>query len=240
MVSLPTALFAASLFASVFSQNLPSVNKTATVIPRAWIVQLDKGADISTSSLTNRGIDAHAAFHKRAKHIDYTIRTEFKDPSLFYGLSIKTSQNYTADEVKQLVLDIPDVLAIWPVEKISLPPLPGSSSHAKWNGSEADSQAKALGLALSHGSSDPVKPKKITGKLETSSTLEMAQVDKLHAMGIKGKGVKLASLILESTTDILHRAAALVQVIRLLEDTLSLEISRILMKRDFQMESLIR
>jgi hypothetical protein len=204
MLSVSVALLAASLFVSAFSQSLPSVNKTATVIHRAWIVQLNTGAEISTSSWVNRGVDAHAMFHKRAEHIDYTIRTEFKDPSLFYGLSIKTSQNYTSDEVQRLILDVPDVLVIWPIEKISLPPLPVSFSSAKWNASEAKSQTTALGLKQSHESSGPTKPMKITGNLEVSSTLEMTQVDKLHALGIKGKGVKVG--IIDTGVEYRHPA----------------------------------
>jgi subtilisin family serine protease len=170
-----------------------SVNVTHTVVPNAYIVQLKN--DSSTTSLSGRSLDDHAMFHKRAEDINYDVRTEFKSPDLFYGLSITVKEDLTPEEVKAKVLEIPDVEAIWPVYIITAPEPYGvkvnaSAKTAKTSRASAESPGDASSLLH------------ITGNLNVQSTHEMTEVDRVHALGIKGKGVQIA--ILDTGVDYRH------------------------------------
>lgn len=170
-------------------------NETHTVIPNSYIIQLKH--DAPTSSLSSRGLDV---FHKKARDIDidYDVRTEFKSKDLFYGLSITVKGNLTAEEVEAKVLDIPSVQAIWPnyLIKALTPqsPFNATAPIAKSSKIKRDAPADGPGYAstLSH----------ITGDVDILSTLKMSQVDKVHALGIKGKGVKIG--IVDSGVDYRH------------------------------------
>lgn len=170
-----------------------SVNVTQTVVPNAYIVQLKN--DSSTNSLSGRSLDHHAMFHKRAEDINYDVRTEFKSPDLFYGLSITVKEDLTPEEVKAKVLEIPDVKAIWPVYLVKAPEPYGVKFNASAN------TAKTSG-ATAEGPGDASSLLHITGNLDIQSTHEMTEVDRVHELGIKGKGVQIA--ILDTGVDYRH------------------------------------
>jgi subtilisin family serine protease len=139
-------------------------------------------------------------FHKRAEDIDYDIRTEFKSPDLFYGLSITVKDNLTAIEVKAKILNIPDVEAIWPVSLITMlsPQNPFGAKHNFSSKAAIASRAVADDVPGTNASNLPY----ITGDVDIQSTHEMTQVDKVHALGIKGKGVKIG--IIDTGVDYRH------------------------------------
>src|SRR4051812_6747430 len=66
-------------------------------VPNAYIVQLNNESHISASELPTRSL---ANFHKRAEDIDYTVRKEFDNPSLFFGLSITLKDNVPKDQAE--------------------------------------------------------------------------------------------------------------------------------------------
>src|SRR3954453_4674758 len=98
-----------TLFLTVAAVSSPKPK--LQVVPNAYILKLNNESHISASTLPTRSI---LAFHKRAEDIDYSVRKEFPDPSLFSGLSITPNENVPADKAEDLLLSIPDVVAIWP------------------------------------------------------------------------------------------------------------------------------
>ncbi|KAH8879144.1 subtilisin-like protein, partial [Thozetella sp. PMI_491] len=107
---------------------------------------------------------------------DYTIRHEFNDPNYFFGLSINIygETNVTA-EVK--LMAIPNVVSVFPIWKL----------HRPGSGLSNTSTTKA---PVSERSADVL------------SHLKLCDIDRLHDLGIKGKGMKIA--IIDTGVDYLH------------------------------------
>ncbi|KAH8596882.1 peptidase S8/S53 domain-containing protein [Bisporella sp. PMI_857] len=146
-----------------------------------FIVELRDGAELTRRS------SAHQMFHKRAAlNLNYKVRTEFKAPAIFYGVSIQLDQNKTLTEVTAILEQIPEVVAVYPNLKVLKPILPSQKNN---NFSEALAQ------------SVPKLPN-IKGKADVANALKLAEVDRLHALGIKGKGIKIG--IIDSGVDYRH------------------------------------
>ncbi|KAI9147171.1 kilbournase [Paramyrothecium foliicola] len=152
-------------------------------VPNAYIVELNKGASIPDHS---EGL--HARFHRRAEeeNVEYQIRYEFTDESLFYGLSIELSGGSTKEALEAL----PEVRRVWPVPQIARP-TPVGFEDLDIGGP----------VAPQFGFNTSV----IRGANYTIDyNLKSAGVDYLHARGVKGKGVKIA--IIDSGVDYNHPA----------------------------------
>jgi subtilisin family serine protease len=148
----------------------------------SFIVELKHDASLGKRS--------HDEFHKRAVNLnlDYQIQREFKNPSLFYGLSIKLSQNITLSQVNDTLKSIPEVVAVYPNRLVSKPaPIQSEGKLKAPAAIKANLAINQTWIPLDGSSNLP----HITG-VDTASVLKMADVDKVHALGIKGKGMKIA------------------------------------------------
>ncbi|KAL5321272.1 hypothetical protein ACEPPN_012087 [Leptodophora sp. 'Broadleaf-Isolate-01'] len=183
--------------ATAVKQRAVGTNDTQIVVPNAYIVHIKNDSAVSPSSVIGRSLDHHALFHKRAsEEIDYAIRTEFKDSDLFYGLTITVKDNLTSVEVEERLTKLEDVVSVWPVLVMKAPTPYGSIPT---NTSVQLSAPRAAPTGVVGNSRFP----KITGKdFEPSSALKMSEVDRVHALGIKGSGVKIA--IIDSGIDYTH------------------------------------
>lgn len=158
----------------------------------SFIVELRHDASLGKRS--------HDEFHKRAVNLnlDYQIQREFTNPSLFYGLSIKLNQNVTLSQVNETLKSIPEVVAVYPNRLVSKPaPI---QSEGKLEVSTAIKTNPAINQTWTPADSSSNLPH-ITG-IDTASVLKMADVDKVHALGIKGKGMKIG--IIDSGVDYTH------------------------------------
>ncbi|TGO12494.1 hypothetical protein BTUL_0087g00070 [Botrytis tulipae] len=158
----------------------PKVN----AIDKAFIVELENGV---STSISRR--DLHNAFHKHAASISYNVRHEF-DSTAFVGLSISVTQSDTNAELQRQLSEIPGVVDVWPVYQV---PHPGALS----NYTNEDSFNEEFPLVQKRQST-------VTGTGDLASALEMGGVDKLHAKGIKGKGIKIG--IVDTGVDYRHPA----------------------------------
>lgn len=142
-------------------------------VPHAYIIQLDSKVS------SNEPLHAlHERFYKRAEEekIDYKIRHEFKDASLFFGLSIELRDGVEKDVLER----IPEVKGVWPVLEI---PRPGPV------GLQGQDVKGFKGAA--NGSNNNI----IRGKdYKIDFNLKLAGIDRLHSQGVKGKGVKIATI----------------------------------------------
>lgn len=153
---------------------------TAT-IDKTFIVEL-----APSSSLAGRSVGPHQAFHKRAEHLDYTIRHEFNSPDTYLGLSLEVRSSGTNEEIRAQLNAIPGVRSVSQVRRVTLPVTFNTSADP----------------LLSFAHPPPLKPAAGGGNL--GSTLQMGGVDKLHALGIKGKGIKIG--IIDTGVDYRHPA----------------------------------
>ncbi|CZS90101.1 uncharacterized protein RAG0_01247 [Rhynchosporium agropyri] len=162
---------------NAFSTN----STTAPVLPKGYIIQLKPGSD-----LVKRGQDEHSLFHERASlDIQYSTRVEFKNPELFFGLSIQVKDDANETTIQQ----IPNVLRVWKIRVIPRPIVTGRSGNF---GSSL--RAVVPNITATAGS-----------KADVNSVHRLTEVDRLHALGIKGRGIKIA--IMDSGVD--HRHTAL-------------------------------
>ncbi|KAI1439365.1 subtilisin-like protein [Annulohypoxylon stygium] len=159
------------------------------LINRAYIVELiQEGTDPGDYS-------RHAQFHEHAAALpfDYTIAFEYHSPGIYNGLSVRVSGDGDPGDTSTRLGEIPGVLSVNPVYEMFLSD-PGVPED--WSVS-----SDPLRLYDDPPEMPMVSPKP-DGKL--SSTLEMAGVDKLHQLGIKGKGVKVG--IIDTGIDYRHPA----------------------------------
>lgn len=148
------------------SKVLPD-NFTKTALPvlsKAYIVQLRPG-----SGLTKRGESAHSQFHKRASDaIDYDTRYEFKDSSVFFGLSIQVKDDANETTLQQ----IPNVIAVWPVTIFPRP-------------TAVEQNGDGTGVYNDGTTTYNVSATAAIG-YNANSVHAMTDVDRLHEAGIKG------------------------------------------------------
>ncbi|KAL2062880.1 hypothetical protein VTL71DRAFT_5952 [Oculimacula yallundae] len=155
-------------------------NPQAKVVAGAYIVQLE-----TAGSLTKRASDLHSEFHLMARQdagLDYAVRETFSDESIFVGLSL----NLKGGDI-QALKDLKNVAAVWPVRTVPAPSaaLPHNSKKGPANVARADSPLPY-----------------ITGELDVNRPHAMTGVDKVHAAGIKGKGIKIG--IIDTGVDYRH------------------------------------
>jgi subtilisin family serine protease len=172
-----TVLLLAGLWTWVRASVLPIEPKgNRTYVPNAYIVQLD-------SQSQNSLLSPSSVFSEISGRNGYQIRREFTNPKYFYGVSLTVSPNTTLSDLQQ----IEGVQNVWPLGVVSRP---------------APFQVLTTPFTPPKGGSSNVTIPHITGNSAVNTPLAMAEVDKLHNLGIKGRGVKLA--IIDSGVDYLH------------------------------------
>ena len=158
------------------------------IVPCAYIVELESKVSSIEGRSTQR---AHAQFHKRAadENVDYRVRQEFSDESLFHGLSINVESN----EDKAALERLPEVKRIWPVVEMSLPNPVGMPNLQDLNVSATGKPAEGFATEIIRGDNYKI-----------DYNLKMAGAHHLHSHGFRGKGVKIA--IIDSGVDYYHPA----------------------------------
>ncbi|KAL7949235.1 subtilisin-like protein [Trichoderma barbatum] len=111
------------------------------------------------------------AFAERASAINYTVRRIFNSPGVFTGISIDVSDGGDLEGVKSLLDAIPGVVGVADVVQYEVPPVNSS-------------------LIISHEDFSSLTRRGDVSE-DLGFTLRMGGVDKAHAAGIKGKGVKI-------------------------------------------------
>lgn len=104
--------------------------------------------------------------------------------SLFKGASLQFKNLDTADEKAAKLAQLPSVKAMYPVRTYSIP-----KPEVVWTGKQGR---------------DYIDLKKRQEGEDVFSTHVMTQVDKLHADGVSGKGIKVA--VIDTGIDYLHPA----------------------------------
>jgi hypothetical protein len=103
-------------------RDLSAESVSPVLIPRSYLITLKKEDQIS-SFTPARDINSHTAFHRRAADLDFSVRHEFKNASLYYGLSIEVRQDLTESQILERLSEIPEVASVVPMQLIQ-PPKP--------------------------------------------------------------------------------------------------------------------
>ncbi|EPE29964.1 Subtilisin-like protein [Glarea lozoyensis ATCC 20868] len=164
------------------------------IVPGAYILELNPIIDFSKHPF--RTTNLHVQEFRNAAtaaNIHYNVRYEFNNPDIFLGLSIQVTDTGKSDaEMRRLLNAIPGVVSVSPVEVIEASQPPGED--------EAFTLSNSQTLAFED---DPELLGPFTGG-DLSSSLRMGGIDKLHKLGIKGKGIKIG--IIDSGIDYRHPA----------------------------------
>ncbi|KAI0101973.1 subtilisin-like protein [Hypoxylon sp. NC0597] len=124
---------------------------------------------------------------------EYTVAHEYRSPGTYVGLSIRIAGNADYKDIPAQLSNIPGVVSVSPVYELFLPD------------PDIPEDLTNIDNPLLSYVDPPAMPAilpKPDGNL--ASTLEMAGVDKLHQLGIKGKGVKVG--IVDTGVDYRHPA----------------------------------
>jgi hypothetical protein len=164
------------------------------IVPGAYILELNPIIDFSIHPF--RTTNLHVQEFRNAAtaaNIHYTVRYEFNNPDIFLGLSIQVTDTLKSDaEMRRQLNAIPGVISVSPVEVVEPPQPPEEDEAFAFSNSET--------LAFED---DPELLGPFTGG-DLSSSLRMGGIDKLHKLGIKGKGIKIG--IIDSGVDYRHPA----------------------------------
>ncbi|KAL7622126.1 hypothetical protein AAE478_007628 [Parahypoxylon ruwenzoriense] len=163
------------------------------LIHRAFIIEFSDYAE--GTSIYPRDLDQHSEFHRRAAKLpfQYTVAHEYRSPGTYVGLSIRVIGDGVSEAISSQLSNVPGVVSVSPVYEMSLldPTVPQNSLV----------QVNPFLSFVDPPAMPEVFPK--PGE-KLSSTLEMAGVEKLHQLGIKGKGVKVG--IIDTGADYRHPA----------------------------------
>jgi subtilisin family serine protease len=165
---------------------------------KAYIVGLSSASG-SSLSLYGRSLDPHEIFHRRAESLNYTVRHEFKNSDIYFGLSIQVSSAASDAEIRAELGSIPGVARVSKVHPVSvaLPNLPTNNTIVNPSPSSESTAKSTPSLPPVHSAAG------------LQGALRMGGVDKLHAAGIKGKGIKIG--VVDTGVDYNHPALGLVK-----------------------------
>ncbi|KAJ7747220.1 pyrolysin [Mycena metata] len=173
------ALLALILCSSAFAlAPIPTAQQAkdaSNYVPNAFILELSNGDAVSKRTLVSRHEEIYAAM--RTRGIAFDIGEEYNTPNIFIGAAIRLS---SSNDVTKLS-EIPGVKAIRPIVKVYAP------EHY---------------LSLRPVSSTVVKDPKASDIPDTYSTHVMTGVDKVHAQGNFGQGIKIG--IIDTGIDYNH------------------------------------
>lgn len=127
---------------------------------------------------SNGLLSPSAHFKRNTGSLNYRVRREFNNAKFFYGLSLTVTDGTNQTTLQQTI----GVKNVW---KIAVVPRP----------------EPFYGAPMGHSGSNATVPH-ITGTSDVNSALKIGGVDKLHKIGVKGKGVKIA--IIDSGVDYTH------------------------------------
>lgn len=167
----------------------------------------------SSSSIAGRDVATPSTFAKTASPdfaIPMTVRYEFDNIDLFHGLSVTLASAADLGALK----DMPHVVEVFPVQTVQRPdaqlpefrnPLPGGKAPS--NNSEGSGGPRPWWTNLSLKVASPKtsesdKPEE--SPVDFNSPHRMTGVDKVHEVGIYGKGVRVA--IIDTGVHYLHPA----------------------------------
>lgn len=170
-------------------QSLPLAAKKAagkphaSQVPNAYIIQLESRAPVP-----KKASDILEEFHSLARRdssLNYSIRQTFSSESIFVGLSLTLHDG----EVNTLK-GMKNVAGVWNVGLVSSPSAALRHTPPRWRKSTVPIPGTNRSLPY------------ITGDLDVNRPHAMTGVDKAHAAGIKGKGIKIG--IIDTGVDYRH------------------------------------
>ncbi|KXH36479.1 peptidase [Colletotrichum simmondsii] len=169
--------------AAAFEGNL---RPEPELIPNAFVVELRDPISLGRRSDEH----THVAFKRALSSLtSYDVRYEYTNHELFYGISMNVHNNESLAALKSL----PEVVNVSPVQFIPRPLL------------AIDYESRLESSSSMHTSRKLAKRQQIPeNNLDYNVPHTMTGVDRVHAAGIKGKGVKIA--VLDSGVDYYHPA----------------------------------
>jgi hypothetical protein len=130
--------------------------------------------------------------------------SQYTNAGIFYGLSVKLNGNLTERDALSKLADIPGVVNAWPVNMIDRPgPIESPLANFTRVGTSKNAKIAKVesSMTVTPVDNSPLLPK-INGSMDVFATHKMADVDKLHASNIKGKGIKIG--IIDTGIDYTH------------------------------------
>ncbi|OHE99124.1 peptidase [Colletotrichum orchidophilum] len=174
------AAAAACCFAAAISQ----------AVPKTYFVELSKD-----SAAEGLGVSPHEFVTKAAEaSIPLRVRYEYTDKSVFYGVSVSLDSDSDSDKLRAL----PGVENVIPVQSLAHPHRPSG------NLKRSPSSGKGSEHATRNYDSSPQSSFSRRADVDWNSPHVMTGVDRVHAKGVLGEGVRIA--VIDTGIDYLHSA----------------------------------
>jgi subtilisin family serine protease len=169
------------LFSFIFYLAAILVNVSADQLRGAFIIELAKDSSINT-------------FKQAAAFVKYDVRVTFDNPEFFLGLSIQITDLNDLEKTKAQLQAIPGVVAVSEVIQYEVTP---------------EAVTDLSPPSVSPNSTQSLKRRsRVWGRQAASGdlsfTLQMGGIDKVHAEGLKGKGIKIG--FIDTAVDYKHPA----------------------------------
>lgn len=147
-----------------------------------------------TTGISKRDADPHSAFHKRALEsgLSYTTRQTYNNEGTFVGVSLELEEGSIHD-----LRNLENVANVWPVKRFGRP-------TAVLRNFPAQMESESRRRESSDDANVTFSIPRITGDIKPNNPHTMAGVDKAHAAGYYGEGVKIA--VIDTGVDYLHPA----------------------------------
>ncbi|OAQ62482.1 subtilisin [Pochonia chlamydosporia 170] len=168
---------------SALAADVHGKNIVKTFVPGAYIFELEDGHD---PDIVERSVGKHGTTRMK---LDY---------DLFKGVSVQLHDIDKAHETAAKLADIPAVKAVFPVQLVAVP-----KPNVEWVARHTTDEKKGL-LSSRAAQTVYANQKFYANKTDAYSPHIMTQIDKLHAKGITGKGVKIA--VVDTGIDYKHPA----------------------------------
>lgn len=138
-----------------------------------------------------------------------SVTRNYTKPITFYGLSITVNGNSSDPTIQSQLAGIDGVENVWPVVRVyQNAPVGPQKPLKRRKTARAASSSSSASFPITKRDNGPITlassliPPKITGAANVLASLEMSDVDRLHALGVKGSGTKIG--IIDTGVDYRH------------------------------------
>ncbi|KAH8107723.1 subtilisin-like protease [Cristinia sonorae] len=182
------AKFPANAWKDATKQSVPG-----NAVPNKFIVEVADAADIPGKRSLHARAPHEALYHSlRKRDVGFKVDKEFNHQGIFVGASV-TLDNANVRPAMGVIIDMPSYASLQDQQKIAqIAGVKAVRPVVRIPG------PKPVSMHVVTGVNDPALPP------DSESTHILTRVDKLHAQGIAGKGVKIGMISLDTGIDHTH------------------------------------
>ncbi|KAI3535770.1 peptidase [Colletotrichum abscissum] len=167
---------------------------TSQAVPKTYFVELSTDSAAEALSISPRDLVSKAA----EASIPLRVRYEYTDKSVFYGVSVSLDNDLDSEKLRAL----PGVQNVVPVQSVAHPHRPSNNVKRSPSSGKGHEKYAARNFESSREQSKSLLSRR--ADVDWNSPHAMTGVDRVHAKGVLGEGVRVA--VIDTGIDYLHPA----------------------------------